>query len=329
MNQPLFNPFEPLNFADNVCFLTGKQLPAGEGNTIPVFPSWLLIRYQLEDTSMAMLGGNRMKYSEMYLPASEEVSAAVAKMDNRVQQAFEEGYEAARELPELVLFQWMARIMYGVLYQDFTYAISRHEARGRTFQVSKLMQQKLKNLLFMLQSLIRPVEFDGFCPWTMKCYQVELSKDILNYKDETHNLNFCLGMNGFAIIACLQDNGDVAEYNGEILEKIGEAPLHPAQLEELYGRFLYSSYLLRETEGYRISEKGDTLVFRLPENTQKNLPLFAEWKDETFAQVLANLWQPWGIPLEKIYHFPNAPISYLVDEFTGAFIPRENVNLPY
>ncbi len=329
MELQYYNPFRYLEFQQNICFLTGKKLETDEQHTVAAFPEWLVERYHLQDASIAMLGGNRMKYKDMLLPASQETAAAIKHLDSITQTAFEHGYDAVIQLPEHTIFQWMARVLYGVLYQDLVYAIRQHQAKGKNFQISDVLQLRLKNLHLMLQSLVTPIEFNGFVPWSMKCYSVNISKDILNYKDETQDLNFCLGMNGFGIIACLQDNGAVAQFNHDVLEKIGAATLHPAQFEELYGRFVYSNYLLRKNSSYMLTESNGKLIFNLPEDVQNTPPQFATWQDEVFAQVLANLWRPWGITLEKIHQFPNSPISYLIDERTYQFIEAEKVDLPF
>lgn len=332
MTPDLFDPFASLDFGNNTCFLTGKKLDGADLYFVPVFPQWLMERYDLEDKELTMLNWNKMKYGELVLPVCEEVMLAIQELDDVTQKAFEKGYDAVKEMPELTIFQWMARVMYGVLYFDLRFTIQKKASKGRLFQASPLLERKFKNLLFMLHSLIRPVKFDGFIPWSMKCNPVKISKDILNYKDETHKLNFCLNMNGFGIVACLQDNGGVKQYHEDILKIVGDKELHPAQFEELYGHFIYANYIMREMpEGYQISldEDEETLVFRLPEQMNKEMPEFAEWDDALFAQVLFNAWDPWGIPVKQIHVFPNSPISYLVDEFTQEFIPFEKVNLDY
>ncbi|MCC6384025.1 MAG: hypothetical protein LC117_09080 [Bacteroidia bacterium] len=328
MNSPLFNPFESLAFQENHCFLTGKELNPAEKHTVSAFPTWLIDRYKL-DKPVTMLEGNRMKYNEMLLPASFEVAQSVEKLDQVIRYAFESGYDEVIRLSPLTLFQWMARVFYGVLYQDFIFSIEKYKNSKEKFRPSPLLQQKIRNLLFMLHSLIRPVRFEGFTPWTIKCYRVTISKDILNYKDETHHLNFCFGMNGFGIVACLQDNGEVGGYLQEMLEKIGTSTLHPVQFEELYGWFLYASYLLREMGDYKITSDLPTLVFEQPEDPLPGQPKFRRWDDETFAKVLTNLWKPWGIPMHEIYTLPNSPRSYLINEVTYQFIPFEKINLPY
>ncbi|MBX2932543.1 MAG: hypothetical protein KF781_11420 [Chitinophagaceae bacterium] len=323
----LYNPFDTLLFQQNICFLTGKKLE--QEQYVSAFPTWLMERYNLQEATIMMLNGNRVKYKNMLLPASDEVVKAIEQLDETTQKAFEQGYDAVKALPEITLFHWMARVLYGVLYQDFTYAIQEQIQRGVIFNVSDLLKRKLKNLLFMLQSLVTPIKFIHFSPYTIQCYRVKISKDILNYKDETHHFNFCLGMNGFAIAACLQDNGAVGKYLQEVLEKIGHVELHPAQFEELYGRFIYANYLLRDMPDYSINQEGETFEFSLPADVDNQQPIFRQWEDKTFAQVLANAWKPWGITLEEIYSYPNSPISYLIDEYTNEFITSDKVNLPF
>lgn len=324
--QELFNPFEPLNFSNNNCFLTGKELEEGHESYVSVFPEWLVKRYGLGAGSITMLGGHRMKYSDMRLPVSKEVKIAIDELDRVTQAAFEKGYDAVKELSELTLHQWMSRVLYGVLFQDFAFEVRRH---GQSMQVNPHLQQKLKNIVLIMSSLIRPIEFRDFTPWSIVRYRVNISKDILNYKDETQKINFCLNMNGFGIIACLLDNGAILQSHKEMIERIGDSVLHPAQFEELYGHFIYSNYLMQELHDYAMHTEGETLVFELPEELKAAAPQFAPWKEKTFAQVLANLWKPWGLTMEDIYTPPNSPRSYLINERTFEFIKPEMVNLPY
>ncbi len=327
MSIKLYNPFEKMSFEGDTCFLTGVPITDLTTQKISVFPEWIIQRYNLEQASMAMHSGYRLKYQEMTMPASPTVVAAVQALDVLTQRAFEQGYEAVVQLPKVILFQWMARVMYGVLYQELAFQVKHHKEKGSAFQLSDFMQMKLGNLLHLLQSLIKPVVFEGFEPWTIHCFRVGVSKDVLNYKDETKKQNFCLGMNGFGILACLQDNGAVSKFHQDLLEKIGDKTLHPAQFEELYGRFMYANYLLRELPAYQIREEGDKLVFTLPEDERKHLPLFAQWQDNIFAQVLTNMLEPWGIPIQQIYRFPDPPVSYLINEMTQELIPASEIAL--
>ena len=105
--------------------------------------------------------------------------------------------------------------------------------------------------------------------------------------------------------------------------------MHPAQFEEMYGRFIYSNYLLRKLPDYKIRNENGTTVFELPEIAAGEMKKFSPWQDEIFAQVLANLWKPWGLTMNDIYTFPNSPLSYLINERTYEFIPPDYIGLPF
>ncbi len=274
-----------------------------------------------------MLGGNVVKYPDLTLPCSNEVLQAIAVLDEEIMRAFSTGFEAVKEIQEIRLFQWMARMVYGMLYHDIVFAKDEQIKKGQEFLVSPLLTTKFTWLHLMLQSLVRPIEFGEVLPWTIRIVKVKYSKDIFNYKDETNNLNFSLGMHDFGIIACLQDNGENAKFYKELIEKIGEKTLHPIQFEELCARFIYSNYLLDTTVAYDVHSTGNKIFLEAtPAENPKDL--FRPWEDKMFSQVLANYWKPWGLTTSDIFSFPNSPISYLIDEYNNEIISADKILLP-
>lgn len=319
MPLSLYNPFGDFTFEENDCFLSGKTIVNIE--YIPVFPEWIMKRYSLHDKTMVMLAENVVKYSEIKVPCSPEVVQKINSLENDIQKAFEAGYESVLQIPEIRLFQWMAKIMYGVLYNDIVHGISQTKGKEKSFRLSPLLTRKFANLHVMLQSLIVPMKFTNFIPWSITVVPVNYSQDVFNYKDETKNINFSLGMNGFGIVACLQDNGENKKHHRLLLDKIQGKILHPIQFEELWSKFLYSNYLLNSSGNYRYDTSGEVVdVDLVPLPEEKRTPLFGKWDDKTFSQVLANYWKPWGLTTKDIYSFPNSPISFLEDEYTNEFI---------
>jgi hypothetical protein len=325
----LYNPFEEMDFHSDRCFLTGEKTNA-RSRGISVFPEWILERYNLHDQTLTMLGDNRVKYRDLKLPVSVQAFDACERLEKSIRQAFTNGYDAVRDLPELLLFQWMAKLMYGVLYHDFAYALESHKEKGKSFKLSPLMQDKLTKLHLLLQSVLVPMEFNGFVPWSIQVLNVNYSKDVFNYKDETHNLNFSLGMNGFGIVACLQDMGENNVFHQDIISKITALKLHPIQFEELYSRFMYSNYLLNRTAEWDMETQADKLVFKsVAFDPTISKPLFRKWEDKMYAQVLANYWKPWGLGTKDIVRFPHSPISYLVNEYTYEIIDPKSIRHPF
>jgi hypothetical protein len=330
MANQLYNPFTNLTLSPEECFLTGKKITSAE-EQIYVFPEWLMDRYSLREKTFTMLGdGNISKYKNIKLPCSLEViEKSIRPLEQEIEKAFSTGYEEVIKVPEEHLFQWMAKLVYGILYNDLSNAIKEQNRRNEKFRLSPYLETRFKNLHLMLQSLSTPMHYHNFKPWSMQIVKIKYSKDVFNYKDETNKLNFSLGMNDFGIVCCLQDNGVNSDYHKELTDKISGKTLHPIQFEELCGRFIYSNYLLKNYPEYSIHNKEEEIYLEPLPSAQNTKQIFNPWEDEMFGQVLANYWKPWGIPMSEIVVFPNSPISFLVNEVTDEIIEPELISLPY
>lgn len=324
----LFAPFENANFDENTCFLTGEDI-SDSNDSLTVFPKWVMEKYGYKEQSFKMMDNvTSIKYKDLKLPCSQTVKTAFNELDKVIENAFTNGYSGVNSLSEQQLFLWMSRMVYGVLYHDLLLE-KKKKAEGE-FSVSPRLKERFGLFHLMLQSIISPISFGELKPWSIAIVKLKYSKDIFNYRDDTINLIFTLGMNGFGIVASLQDNGAVLNEHQTLLKKIGNSELHPVQFEELCARFIYSKYLLQYKPQYKVEHNESTMFIEsLPITVTDNRPIFAKWDDNMFAQVLAEYWKPWGLTKKEIIQFPNAPISYLENECTYDFVEPESISLPF
>lgn len=317
MNIQLYDPFANMDFGGQLCFLSGREV--NNTSKIPVFDYWLLNRFKLHEKSFMMLSENKILYPDILIPCSTEVEDKINSMEKQIQSAFKAGFEAVSKLDAVLLFKWMAKIMYGILYNDIAYAQAQHQLKDTPFRLSLYMTQHIRTLHCMLQSLILPMDFSAI-KWSIAIVRVNNAKDIFNYKDETKNFNFSLAMNDFGIIACLQDNGINQEYHQPLLEKIGTTPLHPIQFEELWCKFLYSNYLIKNKPEYLFyaAKSGSVIEVEAKPNADNNL--FNSWDDAMFARVLAEYWKPWGLTVKEIKQIDGSNLSYLWDDYHNKVI---------
>ncbi len=323
MSYSLYDPFKNLDFNYNICFLTGNEIEK-ENNRIPVFPEWLMKRYSLHETTFMMLAENKVNYESLILPVSKMAMEAINSLEKEIEEAFTKGYEAVKKLDELIIFQWLALRVYGILYNDIAHAQTENIDKGLDYKVSPYLTKRIKNLHAMLQSIIIPMEFTTDM-WSIAVEKVKYSKDIFNYKDETKNLSATLAMNNFGILACLQDNGDNYKTHEALLKSVEGVKLHPIQFEELWCRFLYTNYLLRNSTDYIFKSENDKIVV----SSLSNEYHFEEWDDKMFSQVLTNYWKPWGIQAQDIYQYPGTTTTYLIDEVSNKVVDPESIALPW
>lgn len=327
MIDSLYNPFEDLIFDEHFCFLSG----ALTNETISVFPEWLLEHFKFADERIEMMDKTKAyKFGDLKMPCSSEVKTAFDALDTQFRAAYEKGYEGMAELDEEVIFQWTGRIVYGLLYQELVYEKNRLARQGKEFGLSPFLKDRFSHFHLMLQSLIAPVTFGERKPWSIAVFPLKYSADIFSYRDDTVNLLFSMGVNGFGMVVCFQDNGAIGERLSDILEKIDGQTLHPIQFEELYAHFHYSDYILQAKPEYNMQSSEDGVrIESLPMKAANGKDLFGFWDDDMFAQLLANYWSVYGIPREEILQFQKPRLSYLEAPYSGDFIPFEAIDLPY
>ncbi len=325
MATKLYNPFLDFKFDPNTCFLSGKTLSSAD-ERIQVFPVWMMQAFQLEDQPFKMLDESMRTYKQLQLPCSAEVSETISQLENKVQKAAEIGYEAMKGLSQLELFQWISKILYGVVFNEIQAGIKQAVLSGEEMNFSQALVQKFRNLHAMLQSLIVPMEFEHKNPFTIEVFPVDNPKNTFMYRDEINTLIFSLRMGDFGLIATLQDNGTHAIYHEEALATIKEETLHPIQFEEICARYFYSAYLFNRLPEYTYMEVPEKVfVEPMPLNDWTMKPIFDNWQVKTYGQVLENFWKPWGFTLFEIIKNPEQPMSFLTDE-NGGF--KKDIDLP-
>jgi len=328
MVPTLYKPFDNLNFSKEQCFLSGKKIQSAD-EEIAVFPVWLMQEYKLEDQPFKLLDESMSTYKNMKLPCSNlTIELGVEPLEQEIRSAFLEGYEAVVRIPQTRLFQWIGKMIYGILFNEIRIGIRQQKANNEEFVFSQSLIHKFSNLHIMLQSIIRPVVFEGNLPWTIRIFKIDSKQDLFNYRDEINTLTFSLGMKDFGIVACLQDNGTNGLYHKDFLEKINNQPLHPIQFEEICGKFFYSNYLFNRLPEYTIMPTDDAIYIEaMPLRGMSNKPLFDIWQNKVYGQVLENFWKPWGLILFEIIKDPENPLSFLLDHEEN-YIPSDSVTLP-
>lgn len=325
MTTKLYNPFLDFKFDNKTCFLTGKELQSEE-EQVQVFPVWMMRTFDLEEKPFKMLDESFSTYKKLKLPCTMEAAAVLEDLESKVQKAMDMGYTAVKDLDQLSLFQWVAKILYGVVFTEIRAGIKQAVLSGEQMNFSQSLVHKFRNLHAMLQSLLVPMEFEHRNPFTIEIFEVDNAEDTFLYRDEINTLIFSLRMKDFAIIATLQDNGTNAIFHDEVLAKVANKKLHPIQFEEICARYFYSAYLFNRLPDYTIMETpSKVFVEPMPLNDWTLKPIFDNWNEKTYGQVLESFWKPWGYLLFEIIKDPENPMTFITDT-EGNFL--SNIELP-
>jgi hypothetical protein len=328
MPVQIYNPFDAFNFSNRICFLTGQPVDADE-ERIQVFPQWLMSRYDLEEKPIKLLDESITTYKELKMPCATAINSRYfAPLEDEMSAAFDIGYDAVKQLDEQKLFQWAAKFTYGMIFNEMQAGIKLQHRQGEDFNISQSIIHKFSHLHMMLQSINKPIIFDGFKPYSIFLFKVNNAENEFIYKDEINTLTFSIRLRDMGLIICLQDNGANRRYHQNLIDKIGDVPLHPIQFEEFCGRVFYSAYLFNRMPEYDQLPVGEELYLEaMPLRGTDSRPLFDHWVNKTYGQVLENFWKKWGFLLLEIIKNPEKPMSFLLNA-DGEFIAPESIVLP-
>lgn len=326
MENRLYNPFDNFSFDNKTCFLSGVALE--KPLFYSVFPEWIVEEYNIGDQPFKMLDESYKNYNDLKLPCSERVFERLSNLDEQVRIAFTQGYKGVKALESELLFQWIAKWVYGIIFNEIQAGISQQMLSGEPLNFSQTLVHKFKNLHIMLQSLIMETEYETVLPFSLLVVEVDNPENTYNYRDEINTLVYSLRIKNLGIIACLQDNGANLRYHEDVLSLVKDQKLHPIQFEELCGGFFYSCYLFNRLPDYMVSSlDGKVYIEPMPLVGVNSRPVFDHFQAKTYGQVLENFWKPWGYTLFEIIRDPENPMSFIKDE-SGEFIPIDKLVLP-
>lgn len=326
MQSKLYQPFQKMQFDNRHCFLSGDMLE--EINSVPVFANWLKESYHLDQMPFKMLDETMKSYGDLYFPCSSNAQNSLDQLEETIQNAFEKGYDAVKELDPNLIFLWVAKTVYGVILNEVQSAIKQQHTFAEGFNMSQGLIHKFSWLHQMLQQLILPIALEDFTPHSLFICKVNNIENEFAYRDEINTLSFSLRMKDFGLLVNLQDNGANKVYHEAIWEKINGKTLHPIQFEELCAKLFYSAYLFnRLPEYHTIITEDEIFIETMPLRGMTAKPVFDEWQFKVYGQVVENFWKKWGFLLLEIIKNPEKPMSFLLDENEN-FVNADEIDLP-
>lgn len=320
-----YNLDEDMAFTNDRCFLCGAYLKDG-GKEEHVFPKWLLNKYDLWNARIGLLNGTDIPYRQLTVPCCVQCNGEhLSQIEKAVAAAAEHGYDGFAELDEIVLFQWMAKIFYGLQFRELSLIANRCDPNAGTIITCEQLAD-YRFLHCLLQSIRKPYKFEGPRPWSMFIYQTHSYGDIrdFDYHDAVVPCTFSIRLGNAGIIAALSDHGAIRAIGSQIMHSYCGHKLHPMQFQEIAAEVHYNAARLNRTPTYFFitdeeCENAVTRVLPLPLRTYSTKSLFNDWDQSMYAKVLWSYWKEWGYDLDDIISSDGRIWSLLRDQ-CGEFI---------
>lgn len=319
-SPPIYNLFSSWNFGSGKCFLCGQVLSGINSADEHIFPKWLQNRFQLWDKSLELLNGTTIPYRRLLIPCCKQCNSYfLSQVEDSIRKAHSSGFETFKALPRLMIFQWLSKIFFGLLFRELSLLNDRRDP-SLGFVVSEEMIKRYRVLHYFLQSVRLPFVFRAFQPWSIFIFRLLPFNDErdFDYYDVLHTLTFGLRLGEIGVIASLQDVGLQEQLQAKLQVVLEPLRLHPIQFAEIMARVTYGNLQMTRDPKFMISEAPDprhpTEVILSPLAGLSNKPVLREWESSEYAHVLHHYWSEYGITFEQTFTEPNLVRSMIFSE---------------
>lgn len=327
----LYRPFEARSFTNNLCFLCGTILNEQNRTDEHIFPRWLQRRYDLRHERYNLINGTQIPFRQLTVPCCFNCNnRKLRPLEDAISNAVAKGYTAFSQLDQLTIYQWIAKIFYGMLFKELSMLKDRRNpSAGYILSEEKL--RRYANLHDFLQSVRVPFEFINFKPWSIFVFKTHSYSDRrdFEYRRAQHEIGMLvmsIRMNGIGVIVCLEDFGRQQSDFSEYYAQFDGITLHPLQFAELSAIAMYHNARTIH-QPYEIifqPNNGKIEVIFYHKEMDLTLPPYYEHDQGVFAEILAMNWQNYSVTLDDIYKRDKVTKSALFDDDGNIMIRDAN-----
>ncbi|MEZ0487300.1 hypothetical protein [Fibrella aquatica] len=318
----IFKIIEEHTFTPDKCFLCGCLLTDETKTEEHVIPKWLQNRFNLWDQKIFLLNGTLLPYRQITIPCCFNCNNIHLKpFEDKVHEAFKIGYEAFRELDKNILFLWLGKIYFGIIYRELFLRIDRSNPEKGTITSTGYLKSFYSHFLF-LQGIRKKHSFQNFFPASIFLFKTQKPKRIeeqWDFIDNQQSLFISIRMGEIGIIAILQDCGATKQLEG-LLDHHRDIELHPLQFREITAKILYKSFLINRTPKFTNIQTDDRIeTYSMPLQGFNNTPVFEDWDNDIYSMLLSKYLE---LPLEICQPEKGKVFTWLMDKNgESIFIP--------
>ncbi len=315
----MYDPFDNMTFSNNNCFLCGCKLSKDNRTDEHVYPKWLQKKFKLWDRELSLLNNTLIKYKNLKIPCCKSCNEKMSGLlEKPIERAVSSGYEQFILLDKKIIFLWLNKLSYGILFKELSLKLKRENPnRGSIYSEEDIKEKRMQYTF--LQTIISDTKYIG-TPYSILIFKIDPCNEEEYWAHDNPNFKtFFIRMNDIGIIANLMDNGFNENFFLGIpdMEKFTHYILHPIQFLELCARFLYKCSLFFKDPFYIISSnetdnKANTIISQSLSGIAYN-----KWNQKNYAEVLSFYLKPYKLSFSDIYE--NGVVASWLQNSDGSF----------
>jgi hypothetical protein len=279
------------------CFLCGEMVEEVERTKEHIFPSWMQSDFGLWDKSLTLLNGTVIPYRQVTVTCCFKCNNKYLKpLEDKVSTAFREGAGAVRALDPEVLFLWLAKIYYGLLFRELTLRLDRTNPDNESTITNPEILRAFGVHHVLMRRVLGEVSWNLF-PASIFVFDAltsETSAVNFDYFDAIDQPFLTLRCGSSYVVAFLQDFGAAHDFGVDGFEEVRAAyrlVLHPFQCIELDALFL-TVLKQHHPAGLMLGQVPhgwDVMVS--PRGGLSDLPPYDPWDRDYCRKILEGMWK--------------------------------------
>lgn len=320
MNKSIYNPFNAMEFDHEHCFLCGIVLGESNKSEEHIFPKWLQHKYDLWNQKLVLRNGAKVQYKSLKIPCCKTCNNENLKgIEDKIKESVEMGYNEFRKIDEEILFLWISKIYYGIMFKELMYRKDIKDPNSEMI-IKPRDLKRFESLHILLQSSRFKINFHGDKPWSIFIFNMQHlnNKYDFDFHDiyEVAVISIRIGDTG--IVACLGDDGYVKDILAKKYQVLEGQLLHPMQLTEVFAEFAYTAINLNWTPYYCFVRNNKEEEFSIITNNY--IDRYEEPNnDYLFAKILAKYLKKWGYDFDSLYNVELNSCSTFLNNERGEF----------
>ena len=287
-------------FSENNCFLCGKNI-LEEYSDEHVFPKWLQEMFNLWDQTITLLNKSSIQYRYLKVHCCQTCNNKyLSKNETIIHKGVSEGFDRFKNIEEPIIFQWLGKIFYSILYKELILLADRSDPTIGTINTKEYLET-FNGLHSLLQSSRYPTKFEFHYPWSIYIFKIKPFGDNrdFDFNDDCDRGAVKIRMNDIGVIACLMDHGTVKKILADRFRNVDQRILHPIQFDELAAIVFYQNSLLSRNPSFVNILDDDTnepklSVCPLPIGGYSLKPIFTHWNMDHYLVIFSKFVHKYG-----------------------------------
>lgn len=137
-----------------------EELNADDRTEEHVIPRWMQRDFSLMNQKLTLVNGSKIPYKHLKLPCCSNCNNVhLGRMEESFQRYIYKDWKPVEEVPDLLIMQWCAKVLFSILYKEHSLPIRRDDPSGPRIWGNEVVDI-YSDLSLFLQSLRYETQFN-------------------------------------------------------------------------------------------------------------------------------------------------------------------------